>query len=70
MVEDHEDKEGNGPAENFRITEINARFSFNGFMHQALGHETLERMGVGSNGLISTATSEDVSFLISPLALL
>lgn len=36
LVEDGPDGE-----ENFRITEINARFSFNGFMHAAYGQQAL-----------------------------
>ncbi|ATZ47697.1 hypothetical protein BCIN_03g00090 [Botrytis cinerea B05.10] len=37
--------------ENYRITEINARFSFNGFLHSILAYEALEDMGAGKNGL-------------------
>lgn len=41
--------------ENFRITEINARFSFNGYMFQAYGQQALKDIGVcgGSNGLVN-----------------
>lgn len=37
--------------ENFRITEINARFSFNGLLHQTYGHLALDDIGIGSHGL-------------------
>ncbi|KHN99638.1 uncharacterized protein MAM_02491 [Metarhizium album ARSEF 1941] len=40
-----------GEGEVFCITEINARFSFNGFMHEALGQEALDEMGLGQHGL-------------------
>ncbi|KHN94385.1 uncharacterized protein MAM_07701 [Metarhizium album ARSEF 1941] len=48
--------EHGAPVENFRITEINARFSFNGFMHQAYGQQALDDMGVKAHGLVA-ATS-------------
>lgn len=57
MVEDSED---GAIVENFRITEINARFSFNGFMHQAYGQQALDDVGVGAN-LANATDSEKVS---------
>ncbi|KAH6876396.1 hypothetical protein B0T10DRAFT_414530 [Thelonectria olida] len=45
LVEDDEDRE-----ENFRITEINARFSFNGFMHEAYGQQALNDSLRGPEG--------------------
>jgi hypothetical protein len=46
------EEDSNG--ETFRITEINARFSFNGFLTVAYGQQALHSIGVGdgSNGLI------------------
>ncbi|KAI9042917.1 uncharacterized protein KD926_004707 [Aspergillus affinis] len=46
-------------AENFRITEINARFSFNGFMHQAYGQLGLKNLGVGENGVVPATKPAD-----------
>lgn len=46
--------------ENYRITEINARFCFNGFMHQAYGQTALDALGVGSNGVTHATDSEEV----------
>ncbi|KAM3453617.1 hypothetical protein MY3296_003648 [Beauveria thailandica] len=42
-------------AENFRVSEINARFCFNGFMHIAYGSAALADMGTERSGLV-TAT--------------
>ncbi|KAF9893973.1 hypothetical protein FE257_008944 [Aspergillus nanangensis] len=39
--------------ENFRITEINGRFSFNGFMHQAYGQASLDCLGLRENGAVA-----------------
>ncbi|KAJ5598164.1 hypothetical protein N7537_008248 [Penicillium hordei] len=50
LVEDKMDENGR-KMENFRITEINARFSFNAFVLGTLAHEGLQDMGVGHNGL-------------------
>ncbi|XRM45636.1 hypothetical protein ABZX51_008715 [Aspergillus tubingensis] len=50
-----EDNEGTpGSVENFRISEINARFCFNGLMYAASGQQALEEQGIadGSNGLV------------------
>ncbi|KAL7956545.1 hypothetical protein V8C34DRAFT_288208 [Trichoderma compactum] len=46
--------------ENFRITEINARFSFNGFMHATYGHMALDDTGMGSHGLVSAARPKEI----------
>ncbi|KFG79746.1 hypothetical protein MANI_008773 [Metarhizium anisopliae] len=46
-----------GEGEVFCITEINARFSFNGFMHEALGQEALDDMGLHQLGLASATNS-------------
>lgn len=42
--------------ENFRISEINARFSFNGLMHEAYAQQALQDIGIsgGRNGLVGT----------------
>ncbi|KAM0145449.1 hypothetical protein ACHAPC_010535 [Botrytis cinerea] len=50
LVEDVLDETGVS-VENYRITEINARFSFNAFILGTIAHEGLQDMGVGSNGL-------------------
>ncbi|KAK6810725.1 hypothetical protein RU639_013572 [Aspergillus parasiticus] len=50
-----------GPStETYRLTEINARFCFNGFMHQAYGQEGLSDLGVGRNGLIHATDSSKI----------
>jgi hypothetical protein len=65
--------------ERFRITEINARFSFNAFILGMLAHEGLRDMGVGGNGLELATNPEKVTsiphrfqmnalFLTSPVA--
>lgn len=38
-------------AETFCLTEINARFCFNGFMHEAYGQQALLHLGVEDRGL-------------------
>ncbi|EGR52468.1 uncharacterized protein TRIREDRAFT_54768 [Trichoderma reesei QM6a] len=53
--------EDGGLVENFRITEINARFSFNGFMHAAYGQLGLEEMGMKTYGLVSATEPKEVS---------
>lgn len=58
--------------ENFRITEINARFSFNGYMFQAYGQQALKDIGVcgGSNGLVNGPDPAKVAIsLISTVAI-
>lgn len=54
--------ENDALVENPQITEINARFSFNGLLHQAYGQDSLELMGVGKNGLISGTDTGEVRF--------
>lgn len=51
--------------ENFRITEINARFCFNLMMYTGYGQEVLRGMGVtgAGNGLVGTTDLEHVRFL-------
>ncbi|RHZ44876.1 uncharacterized protein CDV56_102726 [Aspergillus thermomutatus] len=46
--------------EKFRITEINARFSFNGFMHQAYGQTALDALGVGRHGITHATDSAEI----------
>lgn len=42
--------------ENYRITEINARFSFNGFMHEAYGQQVLNKSVEGEASVLVGAT--------------
>ncbi|KZL80922.1 hypothetical protein CI238_06647 [Colletotrichum incanum] len=51
LVEEDEHHE-----ESYRITEINARFSFNGFMHGAYGQEALNRCVEGEKSVLVGAT--------------
>lgn len=51
--------------ENFRITEINARFSFNGYLHQAYGQLALYNLGMGRNGIMPATDSIKVSRVTS-----
>ncbi|UKZ69091.1 uncharacterized protein TrAtP1_010104 [Trichoderma atroviride] len=46
--------------ENFRITEINARFSFNAYMHAVFGHTALEDTGMARYGLVPATTPKKV----------
>ncbi|PHH60872.1 hypothetical protein CDD81_1077 [Ophiocordyceps australis] len=46
---------GSGGSENFCITEINARFCFNGSMHACYGHEALNDLGMEGSGLVGAA---------------
>lgn len=66
LIEHHQPNEGAISEENFRITEINARFSFNGFMHEAYGQqaldERLENTDVRSSGLCSATDPGKVFF--------
>ncbi|KFA72015.1 hypothetical protein S40288_07661 [Stachybotrys chartarum IBT 40288] len=61
LVEDHPRRLG---LENFSVTEINARFSFNGFMHEAYGqkalNDDLKNMGIRANGLVGATKPEAV----------
>lgn len=52
---------GQGDSEVFCITEINARFSFNGLLYEAFGQEALDEMGLKSLGLASATESSQVS---------
>ncbi|KAI1391875.1 uncharacterized protein F4822DRAFT_441117 [Hypoxylon trugodes] len=47
-------------AEKFRITEINARFSFNGFMHEAYGQQAVDKMDLGAYGLNSATDASKI----------
>jgi hypothetical protein len=53
--------------ENFRITEINARFSFNAFLHATYGHMALDDTGMGRYGLASATTPKEVPIQFSIL---
>ncbi|KAM5343713.1 hypothetical protein ACJ41O_012250 [Fusarium nematophilum] len=55
LVEDDEHRE-----ENYRITEINARFSFNGFMHEAYGQEAVNRSLRSETGGLIGATDPEM----------
>ncbi|KAL2179286.1 uncharacterized protein P884DRAFT_196060 [Thermothelomyces heterothallicus CBS 202.75] len=44
----------------FCLTEINARFSFNGFMHEAYGRQALVNLGVEKRGLRSETNSSKI----------
>ncbi|KAB8237914.1 uncharacterized protein BDW43DRAFT_321106 [Aspergillus alliaceus] len=54
LVEEDSSGESPVPVENFRISEINARFSFNGLMYAASGQQAFHEMGIcgGRNGLV------------------
>ncbi|KAK7413980.1 hypothetical protein QQX98_007163 [Neonectria punicea] len=60
LVEESRGPEDAGSEENFRITEINARFSFNGFMHEAYGQQALDDMGMGASGLRNATDPEKI----------
>ncbi|OJI89599.1 hypothetical protein ASPTUDRAFT_79543 [Aspergillus tubingensis CBS 134.48] len=64
-----EDNEGApGSVENSRISEINARFCFNGLMYTACGQRALEEQGIaeGSNGLVgATEPAKMISGILS-----
>ncbi len=47
-------------AENFRLSEINARFCFNGFMHISYGSAALEDMGMERSGLVAATDGAEV----------
>lgn len=46
--------------ENFRITEINARFMFNALLHAAYGQQALDEAWLDGLGLVSTTDGEKV----------
>lgn len=50
-------------AENFRLSEINARFCFNGYMHASYGHFALAGMGADKSGLAVAAEGGKVRIL-------
>lgn len=56
LVEDDDSRE-----ENYRITEINARYSFNAFMHVIYGQEALNTALPDNSTLVSATDSETVS---------
>ncbi|KAI1098122.1 hypothetical protein F4804DRAFT_346588 [Jackrogersella minutella] len=58
LIEENKTRRDGGVLETFQIAEINARFSFNGFMHDAYGQQALEDMGLGAHGLISATDVE------------
>ncbi|KAE8349285.1 hypothetical protein BDV28DRAFT_163716 [Aspergillus coremiiformis] len=59
--------DASGPSmEIFRLTEINARFCFNGSMHQAYGQEALTNLGMGRHGIRhATDSSAIINALLS-----
>lgn len=65
LVEDHTCSQTGSIVENFRITEINARFSFNGFMHEVYGQRALDKsldaIGGSDLGLVSATDADAVS---------
>ncbi|KAE8380438.1 hypothetical protein BDV26DRAFT_290363 [Aspergillus bertholletiae] len=68
LVEEDASEEGSAPVENFRISEINARFSFNGLMFATCAQQALQDIGVCSqeNGLVgATDPSKILKGLVS-----
>lgn len=60
MTEEDESNHHNEIREKYQITEINARFPFNGLMHGAYGQKALESIGTMINGLSSAVNSDKV----------
>ncbi|KAH8885485.1 hypothetical protein GQ53DRAFT_659813 [Thozetella sp. PMI_491] len=60
LVEDIWSDQKGTTVENFRVTEINARFPFNGLMHEAFNQRALDDLGVGVNGLMHATEPEKV----------
>lgn len=62
-MEEENSEDGSGPVENFRISEINARFSFNGFMFATCGQQAIHDMGIcdNGNGLVGATDPAKVS---------
>ncbi|KAI0897466.1 hypothetical protein F4806DRAFT_462301 [Annulohypoxylon nitens] len=58
MTEEDESNHHNEIREKYQITEINARFPFNGLMHGAYGQKALESIGTMINGLSSAVNSD------------
>ena len=54
-------------AEQFRICEINARFCWNGYMHQGYGQKGLETFDLESRGLAHATDSNAVRRMINSL---
>lgn len=62
LVEEIQSDDDGEFLENFRITEINARFSFNGFMHEAYGQQALDDLGGGNKGLVNATDPDMVGY--------
>ncbi|OTB04745.1 hypothetical protein M426DRAFT_320605 [Hypoxylon sp. CI-4A] len=60
LVDDGTSSLGDTVIEKFRITEINARFSFNGFMHEAYGQRALDDMDLAADGLVSATDADEI----------
>ncbi|KAI0002720.1 hypothetical protein F4779DRAFT_635052 [Xylariaceae sp. FL0662B] len=52
LIEDNRSTQDGSVAEVFQITEINARFSFNGFMHEAYGQQALDDKILAAHSLV------------------
>ena len=61
LVQESQAEQGGPRVENFQITEINARFSFNGFMHEVYGQQALNDMGVGVRGIVNATDPDEVT---------
>lgn len=59
LIEEVRDDNGRA-TENFRVSEINARFCFNGFMHVAYGSAALEDMGAAQSGLVAATDGSQI----------
>lgn len=60
LVDEVQNDQGN-VLENFRITEINARYPLNGYMHIAYGQQSLNLMGLEHSGLMSATDPQEVT---------
>ncbi|KAJ2996306.1 hypothetical protein NUW58_g1008 [Xylaria curta] len=60
LIEDRVSGQNEVVAENFLISEINARFPFNGIFHSAYGQEALDDMNLGRFDLASTTTPSQI----------
>ncbi|RAL07451.1 Clavaminate synthase-like protein [Aspergillus homomorphus CBS 101889] len=60
LIEKDNSESSPGSVENFRISEINARFSFNGLMFAACGQQAFKEQGIcdGGNGLVGATEPE------------
>lgn len=69
LVEERQGSRGGASTETYCITEINARFSFNGFLHEAFGQQALLDMGIRKHGLdgatdpVKVREADDVGLL-------